>query len=371
MLCIETIENRAQLREFVRFPLRIYTGDSPWIPPVWREEMKRLDRARGPFFEHSDAVLFLARNAAGEPVGRIAAIRFNRHLEVYNDGVGFFGFFECVDDESVAGRLFAAAADWLRGQGLARMRGPASFTINEEIGLLIENFDDPPTLLTTWNPPYYQRLVESTGLTKAEDLLAREVAFSDVDVRYLERLAKAGARNGWVNIRRANLAKLGDEIDILVKIYDEAWRENWGAVPFSRDEFLKMAGELKPFLLPECTLIAEYGGEPVGICVALPDINVAVKACGGRLGLFGWLRFLLARRRIEVVRGVVAGVLKAHRNKGIESALGARCATALLGSRYKRIEFSWMLESNLRVHRVLENTGAKVTKRWRVYEREL
>ena len=258
MLHIETIENRAQLREFVRFPLRIYTGDSPWVPPVWREEMMRLDRARGPFFKHSEAALFLARDAAGDPVGRIAAIRFNRHLEVYGDGVGFFGFFECIDDESVAGRLFAAAAEWLRGQGLKRMRGPMSFTINEEIGLLIENFDESPTLLTTWNPPYYQRLVESAGLAKVEDLLAREVAFSDMDLRYLERLARAGARNGQVTIRQANLAKLETEIEILVKIYAEAWIENWGAVPFSRDEFLKMAYELKPFLLPECTLIAEY-----------------------------------------------------------------------------------------------------------------
>ena len=143
MFRVETVGNRAQLREFVRFPLRIYTCDSPWVPPVWREEMKRLDSACGPFFGHSDAALFLARDAAGEPVGRIAAIRFNRHLELYGDGVGFFGFFECVDDESVAGRLFAAAVEWLRGQGLKRMRGPASFTINEEIGLLIENFDEP------------------------------------------------------------------------------------------------------------------------------------------------------------------------------------------------------------------------------------
>ena len=271
----------------------------------------------------------------------------------------------------MAGRLFAAAAEWLRGQGLQRMRGPASFTINEEIGLLIENFDEPPTLLTTWNPPYYRRLVESAGLAKAEDLLAREVAFADVDMRYLERLAKAGARNGQVTIRRANLAKLETEIDILVKIYAEAWSENWGAVPFNHDEFQKLASDLKPFLLAECTLIAEYDGEPVGICVAVPDINVAVKACGGRLGPLGLLRFLLARRRIDLIRGLVAGVLKAHRNKGIESAFGSRIARALMDSRYKRIEFSWMLESNFRVHRVLENSGAKVTKRWRVYEREL
>ena len=371
MIRIETVENRTQLREFVRFPLRIYSGDSPWVPPIWREEMMRLDRARGPFFAHSDAALFLALDAAGEPVGRIAASRFNSHLEVYGDGVGFFGFFECVDDESVAGRLFAAAVEWLRGQGLKRMRGPASFTINEEIGLLIENFDEPPTLLTTWNPPYYQRLAESAGLAKAEDLLAREVAFADVDMRYLERLAKAGARNGQVTIRRANLAKLEAEVDILMKIYAEAWSENWGAVPFSHDEFQKLAGDLKPFLLPECTLIAEYDGEPVGICVAVPDVNVAVKACGGRLGPLSLLRFMLARRRIDLIRGLVAGVLKAHRNKGIESAFGARIARALLDSRYRRIEFSWMLESKFRVHRVLENSGAKVTKRWRVYEREL
>ena len=371
MIRIETVETPSQLREFVRFPLRIYPADSPWVPPIWNEEMKRLDRERGDFFQHSVAQLYIALDGAGDPVGRIAAIRFNRHLEVYDDGVGFFGFFECVNDEAAAGRLFAAAAEWLRGQGLRRMRGPASFTINEEFGLLIENFEDAPTLLTTWNPPYYRRLVESAGLAKAEDLLAREVAFADVDVRYLERLAKAGARNGRVTIRRANLARLEEEIDILVKVYDEAWCENWGAVPFSRDEFLALARGLKPFLLPECTLIAEFGGEPVGICVAMPDINMAVKACGGRLGPIGLLRFTLARRRIDRIRGLVAGVLKAHRNKGIESAFGARVARALLPSHYRRIEFSWMLESNIPVHRVLENSGAKITKRWRVYEREV
>jgi hypothetical protein len=151
-----------------------------------------------------------------------------------------------------------------------------------------------------------------------------------------------------VTIRPANLAKLETEVEILMKIYAEAWSENWGAVPISHDEFQKLAGDLKPFLRPECTLIAEYDGEPVGL-----------------------MRFLLARRRIDLIRGLVAGVLKAHRNKGIESAFGSRIARALMGSRYKRIEFSWMLESNFRVHRVLENSGAKVTKRWRVYEREL
>ena len=371
MIRIETVENRTQLREFVRFPLSVYSDGSPWVPPVWRDEMMRLDRARSPFFEHSDAALFLARDASGEPVGRIAAIRFNRHLEVYDDDIGFFGFFECIDDESVSRRLFATVVEWLRGQGLKRVRGPASFTINEEIGLLIENFDEPPTMLTTWNPPYYQRLVELAGFTKVEDLLARELAFADLDVRYLERLAKAGERNGQVTIRPANLAKLETEVEILMKIYAEAWSENWGAVPISHDEFQKLAGDLKPFLLPECTLVAEYDGEPVGICVAVPDINVAVKACDGRFGPLGLLRFLLARRRIDLIRGLVAGVLKAHRNKGIESAFGSRIVRALMGSRYKRIEFSWMLESNFRVHRVLENSGAKVTKRWRVYEREL
>ena len=174
-----------------------------------------------------------------------------------------------------------------------------------------------------------------------------------------------------MTIRQANLARIEEEIDILVKVYDEAWCENWGAVPFSSDEFLALARGLKPFLLPECTLIAEFGGEPVGICVAMPDINVAVKACGGRLGPIGLLRFTLARRRIVRIRGLVAGVLKAHRNKGIESAFGARVARALLPSHYRRIEFSWMLESNIPVHRVLENSGAKITKRWRVYEREV
>ena len=271
----------------------------------------------------------------------------------------------------MAGGLFAAAGEWLREQGLKKMRGPASFTINDEIGLLIENFDDAPTLLTTWNPPYYQRLVESAGLAKAEELVARGMPIAEIDPALVERLGKAAARNKRVTVRQANLTKLDDEIDILVKVYAEAWSENWGAVPISRDEFDKLVHELKPFLLPGCTLIAEYDGEPVGVSVAIPDINVAVKACGGKLGPLGLIRFMLARRRIDLIRGVVGGVLKPFRNRGIEAALGYRTLKTVQQSRFKHIEFSWMLESNQRIHRVLDNLNIPVTKLWRVYERTL
>ena len=371
MIRIETVDSHQQLREFVRFPLRIYSNDSPWVPPIWNDEIKRLDHNQGPFFEHSTAQLFIARDNAGTPLGRIAAIRFNGHLEVYNDDVGFFGFFECINEQTVADQLINMAKNWLLEQGLRKMRGPTSFTINELIGLLIENFDTPPTLLTTWNPPYYQKLLENVGLVKSEDLLAREVILSEVDPEYLNRLTKVGSRNDKISIRQANLTKLEDEIDILVKVYGEAWNENWGAVPISRSEFIKLVLELKPFLLPECTLIAEFDGIPVGVCVAIPDINSAIKACGGKLGPLGLIRFMLARRRTNLIRGVVGGVLKPYRKKGIESAFGARVLNTLKGSRYKRIEFSWMLESNFRVHRVLDSIGARTTKRWRVYEMEL
>lgn len=371
MIRIETVGTHSQLREFVRYPLRIYSEDSPWVPPIWKEQFKRLDRDRGDFFQHSDARLFLAFNDNNEPVGRIAAIRFNRHLEVYDDGVGFFGFFECIDDMVVAGGLFAAAGQWLREQGLTKMRGPASFTINEEIGLLVENFEDPPTLLTTWNPQYYPRLVESAGLVKVEDLVARGMPLSEIDPAYLERIGKVAFRNKRITIRQANFANLDGEIDILVNVYAEAWSENWGAVPISRDEFIKLVRELKPFLLPECTLIAEYDGEPAGISVAIPDINVAVKACGGKFGPLGLIRFLLARRRIDLIRGVVGGILKPFREKGIEAALGYQTLNAVRHSRFKQVEFSWMLESNTRIHRVLDNLKLPITKRWRVYESTL
>ncbi|MEE2614965.1 MAG: N-acetyltransferase [Verrucomicrobiota bacterium] len=371
MIRIETVDSRKQFREFIRFPLLIYAKISPWVPPIWSDEMTRLDPKQGPFFDHSDAQLFLARDNDGNPLGRIAAIKFNGHLEIYKDKLGFFGFFECINDQAVADQLLKTAKKWLNENGLIKMRGPASFTINEQIGLLIENFDEPPTLLTTWNPPYYQKLLETAGLVKAEDLLAREVVLSDVDPQYLNRITRIGSRNNKISIRKANLDKIENEIDILVKVYGEAWNENWGAVPISHNEFIKLVLELKPFLLPDCTLIAEYDGIPVGVCVAIPDINVAIKACNGKLGPLGLIRFMLARRRTDIIRGVVGGVLKPYRKKGIESAFGSIVLNTLIGSRYKRIEFSWMLESNFRVHRVLDSIGAQTTKRWRVYEIDL
>jgi len=371
MIRIETVNSPKQFSEFVRFPLRIYTNDSPWVPPMWSDEMKRLDPKQGPFFNHSDAQFFLARDANGNPLGRIAAIKFKIHLEIYKDRLGFFGFFECINDQDVADQLLKTAKKWLNENGLIKMRGPTSFTINEQIGLLIENFDEPPTLLTTWNPPYYQKLLETAGLVKAEDLLAREVVLSDVDPQYLSRINRIGSRNNKISIRKAEINNIENEIDILVKVYGEAWNENWGAVPISRNEFIKLVIDLKPFLLPDCTLIAEYDGIPVGICVAIPDINVAIKACNGKLGPLGLIRFMMARRRTDIIRGVVGGVLKPYRKKGIESAFSSRVLNTLIGSRYKRIEFSWMLESNYRVHRVLDSIGAQTTKRWRVYEIDL
>ena len=371
MIRIETVDSPKQFREFVRFPLSIYANNSPWVPPMWSDEIKRLDPNQGPFFDHSDAQLFLARDTNGNLLGRIAAIKFNGHLEIYKDRLGFFGFFECINNQDVADRLLKTAKKWLAENGLIKMRGPTSFTINEQIGLLIENFDESPTLLTTWNPPYYQKLLETAGLIKAEDLLAREVVLSDVSEQYLNRITRIGSRNNKITIRNAELDNIENEIDILVKVYGEAWNQNWGAVPISRNEFSKLVLELKPFLLPECTLIAEYDGIPVGVYVAIPDINVAIKACNGKLGPLGLIRFMMARRRIDVIRGVVAGVLEPYRRKGIESALNSKLLNTLIGSQYKRIEFSWMLESNYRVHRVLDSIGAQTTKRWRVYEIDL
>ena len=371
MISIETVDSPKELSDFVRFPLRIYSNDCPWVPPIWKEEMKRLNPKYGPFFSHSDAQLFLARDNDGNPLGRIAAIKFNDHLKTYKDKLGFFGFFECINDQVVADQLIKKAKKWLNENGLMKMRGPASFTINEQIGLLIENFDEPPTLLTTWNPPYYQKLLEAAGLVKAEDLLAREVVLSDIDPQYLSRIARIGSRNKKIAIRKANLENIENEIDILVKVYGEAWNENWGAVPINRNEFTKLVLELKPFLLPDCTLIAEFEGTPVGVFIVIPDINIAIKACNGNLGPLGLIRFMLAKRRVDLMRGVVAGVLKPYRNKGIESAFYSSVLNTLIGSQYKRIEFSWMLESNFRVHRVLDSIKAQTTKRWRVYDIDL
>lgn len=307
----------------------------------------------------------------GELAGRIAAIEYTRHLETYNDNTGFFGFFECVNDASVAQALFDRACQWVSDRGLTRIRGPMNFTVNDEAALLVDGFDRPPVVMMTYNPPYYENLVTGYGFQKAQDLLAY---YLDTPHTIPERLVRAWdlmEKRYGIRVRSLNMKDFDGEVNRIHQIHEQAWAENWGFVPLTQEEIHRIAKDLKLIVDPDLVLMVEDGDKPVGVSVTLPDINQALKHVNGRLFPFGLFKILWHKRKIDVVRVFIMGVVKGYRRRGLDAAMYYKTMEAAMKKGYKWGEMSWVLESNTPMRRVLERMGIKAYKTYRVYEKQI
>jgi GNAT superfamily N-acetyltransferase len=355
------------MEAFIRLPWSIYHGNRTWVPPLIRDVRAMMDPERHPFHRHSEVQAFLALRD-GRPVGRVAAIHNRRHIEFHQENVGFFGFYECERDAAASARLLDAAAGWLRERGLATMRGPTSFSTNEEAGLLVEGFDDPPAVMMAYNPPYYEEQFEAYGLSPSKTLLAYHV-FASRPPEYLVRAAAIVERRTGVKVRPLRMRDFDRELEIVRDIYNAAWRRNWGFVPMTDEEIRHMARELKPVVDPRLALIGEdAGGRPVGFALALPDFNQVLRRLNGRLFPFGVLKALWLRRRIDSLRVLTLGVLEEYRGKGLDALFYLGIFRGGNGQGINQGEFSWVLEDNVLMRRPLERMGARVHKRYRIYD---
>lgn len=328
-----------------------------------------LSRRRNPFFEHAEAQYFLARRG-GKPAGRIAAVHNQLHNDFHRDAVGFFGLFESVDDPAVPEALFAAAAGWLRTRALTVMRGPMSFSTNDEAGLLVDGFGTPPVLMMPHNPPYYVRLVEGAGFTKAMDLLVYQTTHDRLPQRLVEGVALLERRYG-ITTRPLELAAFEQEVALIKRLYNAAWERNWGFVPLTDREIEHLARQLKPAVVPELVAFAERGGETIGFAVALPDLNVALKHNpSGRL-FPGILKVLWASRHIDRIRVLLLGTLPEWRSKGVDALLYKRIWEEGCRRGYRWAEAGWILEDNAPMKNALVRMGFEVYKTYRVYDRPL
>jgi GNAT superfamily N-acetyltransferase len=353
-------------REFVDLPFRLYKNDPYWVPPLRRDVSELIDRTKHPFHQHGTVELFLARQGS-EVVGRIAAIHNDLHLATHGERVGFFGLFETIRDTAVAHALFDAAAHWLSLRGLEAMRGPASFSLNEEAGLLVHGFDGPPVVMMTYNPEWYATVVESYGFRKSMDLLAYYLPYS----RPVERLAgiadKLKARYN-VKLRSLDKKHFWQEVALVRKVYNEAWEKNWGHIPMTEAELDYMAKQLKPVVEPKLVVFAEVDGELAGFGLALPDFNVALKHMKGSLFPFGWMKALWHSRRITVTRVITLGVMKKFRRTGVGELIELELMINAQKLGITGAEFSWVLEDNLLMRTAVEKMGATAYRTYRLYD---
>ena len=376
MLNIEVSEvtSRRERDVFIKFQWQIYANDPAWVPPLIIERKSFLDRKRHPFYKHGDAALFLARKN-GKIAGRIMASDDPNYNSLHETNVGCFGLFECIEDHEVAAALFDAAASWLRNRGRTEMMGPIDYSTNYLCGLLIDGFRFPPTILTGHNPPYYRELIESCSFTKAKDWYAWWFADPSKAATHLRRLATRLKIRWPITIRPANLKNLRDESRRLREIYNQAWKKNWGFVPFTEAEIEFMTEELKPLIVPEFAWIAEIGNEPVGFTLCLPDINVVLRDLNGRLTRFGLpiglIKLLFYKKRIRKGRLIALGVVERYRRAGIAEMLVLRVMEETMIKRGITGELSMTLEDNYMINRFLGAIGADRYKTYRIYGKQL
>lgn len=368
------VNSKAERDQFLKLPWRIYANDPVWVPPLLLERKQFIDRKKHPFYEHGDAVLFLAR-AGGEVVGRIMACDDPKYNALHQSNVGFFGMFESIDDQEVAGALLMAAADWLRQKGRDQILGPIDYSIFDLCGVLIEGFQFHPMLLTAYNPPYYAGLIEGGGFEKEIDLYGWWFSDPTDAAKRLRRLAGALEKRREITLRQGNLRDLAAESRKLLHIYDQAWAKNWGFVQFTEREFEFMTHELKPILVADLVWLAEVKAEPVGFILCVPDINVALKKINGRLTTFGLpiglAKLLYSKSRIKTVRLVALGVLPKYRRHGVAEMLVLRIIEEAMIKRGYVGECSLILENNTMMNRFLAAIGAEKYKTYRIYRRSL
>ena len=369
---IRPVTTRSERRRFIRVPWAIYPGRFPaWVPPLLMEERKRIDPRHNPFFGHGYVELFLAYRD-GRPVGRIAAIENTLHNDFHQERIGFFGMFEAADDQEVADALLDRAAGWVRERGLSALRGPVNFSTNEECGLLVSNFEDPPCILMTYNPPYYQRLLEDWGLSKIKDLLAYELNQDHFELKRfdrLERLLRRSKRN--LRVRSLRMDRFAEEVALIRELYNAAWERNWGFVPMTDAEVDHMAKQLKPIVDPELALIGEVDGEPVGFALSLPDVNQAIRHVNGRLFPIGIFKLLWHLRRVRRLRVITLGIKAEHRRSGLDALFYLETFRRAIHRGIRMGESSWILEDNHLMRQANERTGFQVYKTYRLYEKPL
>ncbi|MFL5343499.1 MAG: N-acetyltransferase [Hyalangium sp.] len=371
---VTPVRGNADKTAFIRMVYPLYEGHPNWVAPLEMERRDFLDPKKNPFFEFGEVELFLARRG-GQVVGRIAAVKDPHYNEFHGTNEGFFGLFECINDAGVARALFDAAAQWLRAKGFVKVLGPMNFSTNQECGLLVEGFDKPPAIMTTYNVPYYASLIEANGFTKAMDLWSWELSSSVQPPEKVARIAEKIRQRDGITVRSVNLKNFEQEVALIKGIYNAAWEKNWGFVPMTDHEFDHLAREMKQIVKPELLLIAEVKGEPVAFSMTIPDANEALKVAHGRLTTFGLpiglAKLLLASRKIRRLRLITLGIKEGYRRRGLDAILYLDTLRTAHQLGYEGGEISWTLENNHLVNRAIESMGGKRSKTHRIFERAL
>lgn len=356
----------------MEFVYSFYKGVEHWVAPLRMDQKKLINTNKNPFFNNAEMAMFIAEKD-GRDVGRIAAIVDHRFNDFHGTKTGHFGFFDCIEDQHTANLLFRVASDWLRDKGMNKVMGPASPGMMDTIGVLIDGFDKDPYVLMPYNFSYYDELILNAGFEKETDMFAYVVDTETVNTERMNRAMDIVRRRlPDIHIRPVNLKKIKDEIKIIREIYNQAWKDNWGFIPLSEEEFDALAADLKMIIDTDYAHIAEIDGNPVAFSIGIPNINEIMKGRDGKLFPFGVFKILWGKTKTKGLRTALMGVAPKWRGKGIDALLHQRSIQNGLDSDIKKeSELSWILESNTEMIRVAERIGGVRDKTYRMYSKQL
>jgi len=368
-ITITPVKDSRTLQQFIDLPYQLYSDDPNWVAPLRSEQKAQYDPAKNPMLKHCEYTLFLAVRA-GRVIGRISAFIDRLALEHWQQPIGLFGSFECINDHEVAHTLLNAARDWLGTKGMTAMRGPWSFA-SQEWGLVVEGFTPPPVILAPYNPPWYNDLLTSFGMLKANDLLVYVIDAREhysVPERILTLTDKVRQRYR-VRVRPVNMQRLEEDVLTITRLANASIADNWGFYPVTDVEARAMARDMRQIVHPRAILIAEEeeSGRPIGFAMSLPDVNLVLKGLNGRLLPFGWLKMLLRLPRLSAYRMWALGVIPEYQGKAIDTLL-YRATYEAIYSDHIRLEINYVLEDNERMNNAIHKLGARDLRRYRVYE---
>lgn len=367
------VKNRKTLNDFIRLPWSLYANDPMWIPPLLLERRMHLS-PKNPYFEHAKFCSWVAYKK-GKPVGRISAQIDRLHIDRHQDATGFFGMLEAENNGRLFRTLLSEAEAWLSNRGMQRIYGPFNLSINQELGLLVDGFGTPPSMMMGHACPYYGDRIEEAGYRKTKDLLAY-IINSTVEMPAAATSILARTRNR-IHIRNINMSNFLSELEIIRDIFNDAWSQNWCFVPFTSREFEHLGKDLKMLADEKLIKIAEVDGNPVAFIVVLPNLNEAIRDLNGRLLPFGWLKLLW---RLKVTFPKSARIpLMGVRCRFHDSIMGAALAFSVISSvqqhglkrGIKELELSWILEDNRGMRAIIESIGGLVYKTYRIYSKQL
>lgn len=373
---VRPVVDKAGKHDFLMVPHHVYKDDPHWVAPLFLERDEHLDPRKNPFFEHAEVQLFVAYQN-DKPVGRISAQNDTLRLETLKDNKGMFGLLDALDDVEIFRSLTKAAGDWLKAKGRSGMIGPFSFSINDEMGMLIDGFDSSPNMMMGHGRPYYSPRMQELGFTKAKDVIAYHYDLSPDSPPILQRVQKRAMASGDFSIRPLKLSDMKNEIRLIMDIFNDAWSNNWSFVPWTAAELDKLGKDLKLLVNGKYGYVASYKGEPAAFVVTLPNLNHWIKGMNGKLLPFNWAKLAghVIRKKPTSFRMPLMGVRRKFHGTPTGSALStividaARSYHVARGG--KTAELSWILEDNTPVRKIIEAFGGVPYKTYRIYEKAL